>query len=45
MIQDVAALVVVAAALAYLWWKMRHPGHARPRRRPDVPLARLRRGK
>ncbi len=43
--QDLAALVVVVAAVAYLAWKYfgarRRP--ARPKRGPDVPLSRLKR--
>jgi hypothetical protein len=44
MLQDLAALLVVLAALAYLVWKFgwarRTP---RVRRGPDVPLSRLKR--
>ena len=42
--QDLAALVVVVVAVAYLGWKFfgaRRPG--RPKRGPDVPLSRLKR--
>lgn len=46
--QQVAALLIVLAAVAYLVWKMTRgsrPPAGRPKKGPDVPVSRLARRK
>lgn len=47
MIQDLATILIVFAAFAYLVWKLGWRSRPRTRvsKRPDVPLRQLRRGK
>jgi hypothetical protein len=42
MIQDLAAGLIVFLAAAYLVWKLGWASRPRTRRRPDVPVGRLR---
>jgi hypothetical protein len=46
-LQDLATLLIVFTAAAYLVWKLgwQMRPRARSRKAPDVPLRRLRRGK